>query len=245
MVLGDNTGTCASVNLSEMPGFPTTRLSLVLAVAAEPDAQYGEALGALCEIYWQPLYAFIRRRGYGHEAAQDLTQSFIARLLEKKVLREFRQERGRFRSFLLASLKNFLANERDAEQAQKRGGAAQQVPISQIELLDDTSPDAIFEKQWAVALVNRVFSQLQEEFRREGKADRFGRLSVGLTGDESRVRYREIARQLGMSEGAVRVAIHRLRRRFHEALRDEISMTVTEEREISEEIRHLLSALQG
>jgi RNA polymerase sigma-70 factor (ECF subfamily) len=199
----------------------------------------------LCRVYWQPLYAFVRRRGYGHEDAQDLTQSFIARVLEKKVLREFQRERGRFRSFLLASLKNFLANERDAEQAQKRGGAAPQVPISQAEPRDDASPDRIFEKQWALALVNRVFSQLQEEFSREGKADRFGRLSAYLTGDESRLRYRESARELDMSEGAVKVAIHRLRRRFHEALREEISMTVTEEREISEEIRHLLSALQG
>jgi RNA polymerase sigma-70 factor (ECF subfamily) len=160
-------------------------LSLVLAAAAESDTLYGEALATLCRIYWQPLYSFVRRRGYGHEEAQDLTQSFITRMLEKKVLREFQRERGRFRSFLLASLKNLLANARDAWQAQKRGGAATQVPISQTELRDDDSPDRIFEKQWALALVNRVFSQLQEEFRREGKADRFARLTAYLTGDES------------------------------------------------------------
>ena len=227
-----------------MPEFPTTRLSLVLAAADAANTQCGEALAALCRTYWQPLYAFVRRRGYGHEEAQDLTQSFIARVLEKKVLGEFQRERGRFRSFLLASLKNFLANAQDAEHAQKRGGAAPQLPISQIELADDATPEKIFEKQWALALVNRVLSQLQEEFRREGKSDRYGPLRAGLMGDETRVPYREIGRQLEMSEGAVKVAIHRLRRRFHEALREEISMTVTEEREISDEIRHLLAALQ-
>jgi RNA polymerase sigma-70 factor (ECF subfamily) len=228
-----------------MPDFPTTRLSLVLAAAREPNTQCGEALAALCRIYWQPLYAFVRRRGYGHEEAQDLTQSFIARVLEKNVLREFQRERGRFRSFLLASLKNFLANEKDAEQAKKRGGAAPQVPISQIELRDDATPEKIFEKQWASAVLNRVLGQLQEEFGREGKSDRFGPLSACLTGEEDRVRYRQLARQLDMSEGAVKVAIHRLRRRFHEALREEISMTVTEDGDISDEIRYLLSALQS
>jgi RNA polymerase sigma-70 factor (ECF subfamily) len=228
-----------------MPDFPTTRLSMVLAAAGESNAHSVDALAALCRIYWQPLYRFIRRRGYRHEEAQDLTQSFITRILEKNLLRQFQRERGRFRSFLLASLKNFLTNEWDAAQAQKRGGGAPQVPISQIELQDDDTPEKIFEKQWALALLQRVFAQLQEEFRREGQSDRFGRLSSCLLGDESSLRYRQVARQLDMSEGAVKIAIHRLRRRFHETLREEISMTVTEERDISDEIRYLLSSLQS
>ena len=228
-----------------MPDFPTTRLSLVLAAAEQSNAQSGDAFAALCRIYWQPLYMFIRRRGYGHEEAQDLTQSFIARILEKNVLRQFQRERGRFRSFLLASLKNFLTNEWDASQAQKRGGGAPPVPISQIELQDDDTPEKIFEKQWALALLQRVFAQLQDEFRREGQSDRFGRLSSCLLGDESSLPYGQVARQLHMSEGAVKVATHRLRRRFHEMLREEICMTVAEERDISDEIRYLLSSLQS
>jgi RNA polymerase sigma-70 factor (ECF subfamily) len=226
-----------------MREFPTTRLSLVLAAAGKADVRSEQALGDLCRIYWQPLYTFVRRRGYGHEEAQDLTQSFIARVLEKDVLSEFQQERGRFRSFLLASLKNFLANERDAERRLKRGGGS--LPISQIEPTDDATPERIFEKQWALALVNRVLSQLSEEFQREGKGERFETLRGCLTGDDARLPYRQIAKQLEISEGAVKVAVHRLRRRFHEALREEISMTLTEGREISEEIRYLLAALQN
>ena len=220
-------------------------MSLVLAAAGMADAKSEEALADLCRIYWQPLYMFVRRLGYSHEESQDLTQSFIVRLLEKDVLNAFQQVRGRFRSFLLASLKNFLANERDAERRLKRGGAAESLPISQIELVDDETPERIFEKQWALALVNRVVSKLRDEFQREGKVERFDKLRGCLTGDDACLPYRQIARQLGMSEGAVKVAVHRLRRRFHEALREEISMTVTEEREISEEIRHLMAALQN
>jgi RNA polymerase sigma factor (sigma-70 family) len=228
-----------------MPDFPTTRLSLVLAAAGGPGSQQDEALAELCRTYWQPLYAFVRRRGYSHEEAQDLTQSFIARILEKKVLRQFQQGRGRFRSFVLASLKNFLANDWDAEHAEKRGGAARQVPISQIELQDEATPEKIFEKQWALALLNRVLAKMQQEFRQEAEGERFARLSRCLLGDGAPARYREIGRQMDMSEGAVKVAVHRLRRRFHEMLREEISLTVTEERDISEEIRYLLAALQN
>jgi RNA polymerase sigma-70 factor (ECF subfamily) len=227
-----------------MPGFPTTRLSLVLVAAGEPDDASREALATLCRAYWQPLYEFVRRRGYSHEEAQDLTQGFIARVLEKNALRAFQQERGRFRTFLLASLKNFLANQRDAAHTLKRGGDASTVPISRIELPHDITPEKLFEKQWALALVHRVLGRLQEEARGAGRIDRFARLSACLVGDESRMPYAQLARELDMSEGAVKVAIHRLRRRFHEALREEISMTVTEERDISDEIRYLLAALQ-
>jgi RNA polymerase sigma-70 factor (ECF subfamily) len=220
-------------------------LSLVLAAARVADAKSAEALAELCRIYWQPLYMFVRRLGYSHDEAEDLTQSFIVRLLEKDALNAFQQVRGRFRSFLLASLKNFLANERDAGRRLKRGGAAESLPISQTELADVATPERIFEKQWALALVNRVVSKLRGEFEREGKGERFDKLRGCLTGDDARLPYREIARQLEMREGAVKVAVHRLRRRFHEAFREEISMTVTEEREVSEEIRHLMSALQN
>jgi len=223
----------------------TTRLSLVLAAAAETEPGRDDALADLCRIYWQPLYSFVRSRGYNHEEAQDLTQSFIARILEKNILRKFQHERGRYRSFLLGALKHFLAHARDAAHAQKRGGDAPRVPISQIDLPGDPAPDKVFEKQWALALINRVLCQLQQEALREGSPDRFARLSGCITAADDHVPYREIARRLDMTEGAVKVAIHRLRRRFHDALRHEISLTVTEEREISEEIRYLLAALQN
>jgi RNA polymerase sigma factor (sigma-70 family) len=226
-----------------MPEFPTTRLSLVLAAADQQRAKSGEALETLCRLYWQPLYAFVRRRGYAHEEAEDLTQGFIARMLEKGALREFERERGRFRSFLLASLKNFLNNQRDSAQAQKRGGAVAAVPISQAEVRDDATPDRIFERQWALAVLSRALEQLREEFEREGKADRFGLLSACLTADD-RTPYRELAQRMEMSEGAVRVAAHRLKRRFHELLREEISLTVTDTGEIGEEVRYLLEALR-
>ena len=221
-----------------MPDFPTTRLSLVLAAADSRDA-----LAAVCRMYWQPLYTYVRRWGYSHEEAQDLTQGFIARLLEKGVLRDFHQERGRFRSFLLASLRNFLNNQRDAALAQKRGGAARMTPVEDAPLRDDRTPETIFEKQWALGLLNRVLGNLRLEFEKEGKSERFGPLSAHLTGEDSGKRYRQLARDLGMSEGAVKVAVHRLRRRFHEALREDISLTVTDAADIGDEIRYLLSVL--
>ena len=224
-------------------GFPTTRLSLILAAAGAPGAQSQDALAALCRMYWQPLYAFVRRRGHTADEAQDLTQSFIARLLEKNSLRDFRHERGRFRAFLLGSLKNFLANQRDWARAQKRGGGLPELPLDAAR--DDLTPDKVFEKQWALGLLQRVLALLREESVRAGKGDQFDRLKGYLTGDGEGVRYRQLAQELGLSEGAVKVAVHRLRQRFHEALREEVSLTVTRPEEIGDEIRHLIQAIRA
>jgi RNA polymerase sigma factor (sigma-70 family) len=234
--------------------FPTTRLSLVLAAAGQ-DQQAHDALGDLCRSYWHPLYVYVRAQGYSADEAQDLTQGFIARLLEKKALRHFRQERGRFRSFLLASLKHFIANERASGHALKRGGGASPVfldPAAEsgeqrycAEPRDDLTPEKIFEKQWALALVNRVITRLSEESERAGKGAQFNRLRGCLTGDDRRIRYRELAQELEMTEGALKVAIHRMRLRFRDALRDEISATVVHAEEIGEEIRYLMAVIQS
>ena len=201
-------------------------------------------MGELCRIYWGPLYSYVRRQGYDAAAAEDLTQSFIARLIEKEALRQFRQERGRFRSFLLASLKNFLANERDSAQAQKRGGGVSTLPLDQAsEARDDTTPDRLFERQWALEALNRALERVRKESIREGKELQFERLKPFLTGSDELTRYRDLGTELHMNESAVKVAVHRLRQRYHEALREEISMTVTDESSIGDEIRHLLTAL--
>ena len=224
--------------------FPTTRLSLVRAAVAAEGTQSRDALADLCRLYWHPLYSYVRRQGYDADQAQDLTQGFIARLLEKDALRHFRQERGRFRSFLLASLKHFLANERDAARSLKRGGGAVAVPLdSAPEPRDQSNPDKMFERQWAVALIARVMEQVRDESVRSGKAEQFERLKGCVVGDTQGLHYRDLGGELGLSESAVKVAVYRLRQRFHEALRREISMTVTDEAEIGDEIRYLLGVL--
>lgn len=240
-----------------MPGpdrFPTTHVSLVLA-AGGTDSQAQDALSSLCRIYWYPLYAFIRRQGHSADEAQDLTQGFVARLLEKKAVREFRQERGRFRSFLLASLQNFLANQRDAARAQKRGGGISPLSLDiatgsgdqryRLEPRDNLTPERIFEKQWALAVLNQAIGRVREEYEQAKKGEAFRRLQSCLTGDDDRIPYRQLAEELGMSEGAVKVAVHRLRLRFREALREEIAATVMHSDEISDAIRYLMSVLRG
>ncbi|MBZ5632410.1 MAG: sigma-70 family RNA polymerase sigma factor [Acidobacteriia bacterium] len=241
------------VSFEGVTDFPTTRISLVRAAAGGSDRRSREALATLCGMYWYPLYAYVRRCGHDADEAQDLTQSFIVRLLEKNSLRHFQQERGRFRSFLLASLKHFLANERDAVRAQKRGGGLAPLPLNvvlhtgerrySLEPRDEMTPQRVFEKHWAWSLLNRVLDRLREEAAGSGKGEQFDRLRGCLTGDDNGIGYRDLARELGMSEGAVKVAVHRLRHRFHEALREEISITVTDPNEISEEIRYLLTVL--
>ena len=219
--------------------FPTTRLSMIRAAAAPGtrDARSQAALGDLYRLYWPPLYAFVRRLGYDREQAEDLTQGFIARMIEKNALQRFRQERGRFRSFLLASLKHYLANERAAAAALKRGGEARPVPIEEADAVgDDLTPEKVFERRWAVELLQRAMARVRE-------GPHVDRLRAHLTGDADRVPYRELARELDMSEGAVKVAIHRMRQRFHDALREEVAQTVTHPEEVGDEIRYLLSAL--
>ena len=210
-----------------------------------------EALSQLCELYWPPLYGYARRRGYTVEEAQDLTQGFFARFLEKRDVAAADPQRGRFRSFLLGAFKHFLANQYDREHAKKRGG--DQVPIaldleaaearSAFEPLDELTPEALYERQWALGVLDRVFATLRADFVRSGKEATFERLKGFLMGEKEEGGYAEIANTLGTTEGAIRVTVHRLRRRFRDVLRAEIQATVSDDSEVEEEIRYLIAVL--
>lgn len=212
-----------------------------------------EALATLCHIYWYPLYAFIRREGHGTDEARDLTQAFFAQLLEKRYLKDCDPHRGRFRSFLLASLKHFLANQWDRAQAKKRGGGTFAVSLDAVmqtgesryclEPRSELTPERIFERQWAVTVLNQVFSRLQAEMDESGTPERFQRLKPYLIAAEPQMPYGRLASELGTTEGALKVAVHRLRRRFREILRNEISPTVSDPGEVQDEIRYLISVL--
>jgi RNA polymerase sigma-70 factor (ECF subfamily) len=228
--------------------FANTRWSVVL--AAQDPVRTKTALGELYQTYWYPLYAYVRRRGYSAEDAQDLTQAFFARLLEKNWLDAVAPEKGRFRAFLLAALKHFLANEWDKAQAQKRGGGL--VPVSldaetryQREPRDELSPDRLFDRQWALALLETVLNQLRAEHDTNDKRRLFEALRGTLTGDQPEAGYAELGRQLGLNEGAIKVAVHRLRKRYRELLRAEIAQTVSDPGQVAEELRSLFAAFQG
>jgi len=230
----------------------TTRWSLVLAAGANLSAAGArEALATLCETYWYPLYAFLRSRGYSAEDAQDLTQAFFLRMLEKQTIGQADPARGRFRSFLLTALKNFAANERDREIAKKRGGGAPIVSLElegaegrfQLEPPSDETPERIFDRRWALTLLDRVMLRLKAEGARDGKKSQFEGLKTYLTGDQPQLTYAQTASEWGMSEGAVKVAVHRLRRHFRDLVRDEIAQTVSSPEEIEDELRHLWSAV--
>lgn len=238
--------------LSRRSSFATTHWSVVVAAAGRPDSHSQEALATLCSIYWYPLYAYVRRQGYSAEEGQDLTQGFFARLLEKNYLQDVKRERGKFRSFLLASLKHFLANERDRVRAQKRGGGSSLIPLDittaegrySLEPSHEMTPEKIFDRRWALTLLDQVLARLREEFASAGKTDHFDRLKIFLTG-EAGIHYRQIAAEMKMKEGAFKVAIHRLRRRYRDLLREEIAQTVADPDDIEAEIRHLFAAISS
>jgi len=231
--------------------FATTHWSLVLAAADRDAPESRQALAELCSAYWYPLYAFIRRQGHDADAAQDLTQEFFARLLEKEYLRTADRQRGRFRSFLRAACQHFLANERDRARAKKRGGGRMHVPIDfseaerrfTLEPAHGLTPEKLYDRRWALTLLDQVLQQLRAEFAATEKLELFQRLKGCLTGERSEKSYGEIAEQLGMSEGAVKTAAHRLRRRYGELLRQEIERTVQTEADVDDEIRSLFAAL--
>jgi DNA-directed RNA polymerase specialized sigma24 family protein len=231
-------------------GFQTTAWSLVLAAASNPTTDSRQALASLCQTYWNPVYAFIRRCGHTPDQSQDLTQAFFTRLLEKQFLQGVDRQRGRFRSFLLAAVKHFLANERDRAHALKRGGG--HVPIS-IDLLEaeswyqpaaveTTTPERLFERRWALSVLERVMACLRAEYSAMGKAELFERLEVLLTKDAD-ARCEALALEMGVSAGALRMSLHRLRRKYRHVLREEIAETVSTPTEIDEEIRFLMSVL--
>jgi RNA polymerase sigma-70 factor (ECF subfamily) len=221
--------------------FATTRWSLVLAARDRAEPGAGDALGALCSTYREPLYAYIRRRGHGAEEANDLVQEFFARLLEKDFLAGVDRRKGRFRSFLLAACNHFLANERDRARARKRGGGRHGLALEAAPA-DGLTPEKVFERRWALALLEQVMGRLRREFETRGKGRLFDALRGFLVGEKG-AGYRQSAQELGMSEGAVKVAVHRLRRRYREVLYEEIGRTVEGPQEIEEEVRALFAAL--
>ena len=232
--------------------FATTHWSVVVAARDGDACGVRAALAALCQTYWYPLYAFIRRRGYTWDQAQDLTQEFFARLLEKDGLRLVDQAKGRFRSFLMAACRNFLANEHDRAQSQKRGGGRVFVPIDAqaaesrfaLEPAHNLTPEKSFERRWALALLGEVLGRLRAEFGHASQGGLFDRLKVFLLKQEAAEGgYAGAAQEVGMTPGAVKAAVHRLRRRYRELLREEIARTLADPSEVDEEIRHLFRAL--
>ncbi len=233
--------------------FNTTQWSVVLA-AGETAAPNGrEALEQLCRAYWPPVYAFVRRQGRNPDDARDLTQEFFAQFLEKKCVKSADPDRGRFRSFLIASLKNFLVNEWRAAQAEKRGGG--QIFISLDEQRDvetrlvaepadpATTPDRAFERRWALTLLEHVLARLREEFLAAGRQEHFDALKVFVWGDAGADSQGEVAARLGVTPNALGVTVHRLRRRFGELVRAEIAQTVASPAEVDDELRHLMAVL--
>ncbi|MBI4661724.1 MAG: sigma-70 family RNA polymerase sigma factor [Verrucomicrobia bacterium] len=231
--------------------FATTHWSVVLAAGQEESPQAAEALGQLGQTYWYPLYAYVRREGHSAHDAQDLTQGFFARLLERKDLQSVHPQKGKFRSFLLASLKHFLANEWDRTQAVKRGAAYQFVSWDAAdaerrygqEPSHGLTADRLFERRWALTLLEKTLEDLKQKRAADGKAEWFDALQVYLSGGPNARPYAEIAAELGMSEGALKVAVHRLRRRYGELMRKEIAHTVSRLEDIDDEIRHLFAVV--
>jgi RNA polymerase sigma-70 factor (ECF subfamily) len=233
--------------------FPSTQWSVVLHAVEAPESGGQAALENLCRAYWYPLYAYVRRLGHGPEDAEDLTQAFFARLLEKDYLRHADPERGLFRTFLLTSLKRFLINEWEKGRTERRGGGRTVISWDQDETeirfraepADESTPEKIFEKRWAVTLLERVLDRLEQEFAAEGKAEQFKRLKLLLWGDKGSPPHAEIAAQLHLSEGALNVAVHRLRERYRRLLRAEVACTVAGPGEVDEELRHLISVISA
>jgi RNA polymerase sigma-70 factor (ECF subfamily) len=212
-----------------------------------------DALGKLCQTYWPPLYAYVRRRGYSKEDAEDLTQTFFARFLAKNYLAGLSAERGRFRAFLLASLKHLLANEWDKSQRQKRGGGVPPLSLDwqtadtqfQVAATNEPSPEQAFDREWALALLGKVITRLQAECEAEGRGQQFAELKIFLTAGKGEWSHPAAARRLGLDEGAVRVTVHRLRKRYRQLLRDEISQTLADPVQVDEEMRALFGAFAG
>jgi len=231
--------------------FATTHWSVVRAAGKSSSAQQRKALEELCESYWFPLYAFLRRRGCDTHQAEDLTQAFFRHVLEKKDLGTADPQYGRFRSFLLVRLKGFLSDQRDRANAQKRGGGKKIISLSvqtaegqySLEPADRLSPEMLFEKSWALTVLERTVDRLEVEMAGANKQQLFEHLKVYLTTDKDAAPYEDMAKELDMTAAAVRVAVHRLRRRYRRLLRDEISQTVGDEDQIDEEMACLFAAL--
>jgi RNA polymerase sigma-70 factor (ECF subfamily) len=230
--------------------FPTTSWTQVLAARDAPSSESRPALELLCQAYWYPLYAFIRRQGLDAEDSRDLTQAYFAQLIEKGYLEDFDPALGRFRVFLRTSVKHYLSKEREKAHAWKRGGRASIVSLDaeeaearyRLEPVDANTPEDVYERRWALTILERVLGKLRQEFQGEGREPEFERLKPLLTGEEPKLPYRELAAELGTSEAAIKTSVHRLRQRFGKLLRREIGETVAAE-EVDDEVRHLLGVV--
>jgi RNA polymerase sigma factor (sigma-70 family) len=238
-------------DISQQAVFATTRWSVVLAAGCNDTTHARAALEKLCRTYWYPLYAYVRRRGHSPEDAQDFTQEFFARLLERHWLERADQQRGKFRSFLLSAMNHFLADEWDRARAQKRGGGSMPVPLQLDtaetryghEPANKTTPEQNYERRWALALLEEVLRRLAGEYEQEGRSELFLELNPCLVGERTAQPYAELAAKLGVSEGTVKSAVHRLRQRYRQLLREEIAHTVAEPGEVDEELHHLFAVL--
>jgi RNA polymerase sigma factor (sigma-70 family) len=233
--------------------FASTRWSLVAAAVQGRSPQAQEALATLYQIYWYPLYAYARRHSANAHDAQDLTQAFFAQLLEKDYLQAADRERGRFRSFLLTAFRHFLSKERERAHAQKRGGGRPALSLDfelgesryHREPVDNATPERLFERDWALGVLQQTLARLRQELANAGKEKLFECLKGVLAGDSVHESYAQIAAQLDTSEESVKVAVHRLRRRYQELLRAEIAQTVASAEEVDEELRDLFAAVRG
>jgi RNA polymerase sigma factor (sigma-70 family) len=231
----------------------TTQWSLVVAARDGSGEEARRALEKLCRTYWMPLYAFVRHQGWDPEDARDLTQAYFLELLDKGFLADVAEEKGRFRSFLYASLRHFLSHERARAGALKRGGGTATVPLDVIaaessyvsQANPQMSPENVFEHRWAMTVISRAMSRLSEDARSSGSERRFELLRPYLTSLERHVPYREAGEALGMSEKSVKVAVHRLRKRFGRCLRDELAETLVDRADVDDELRHLLSVVRA
>lgn len=249
---GQSSLSATSASAFKTGRFAATHWSLIARAAGNDSAVARTALEELCRTYWYPLYAYVRRQGFTPDGAQDLTQMFFARLLEKNYVADARQDKGKFRTFLLVALKRFMADEWDRQHARKRGGFHTFVSIDQeqaesrlsVELAHEQSPDRLFEQQWALTLLEQTRRRLQEEYSGSGRGALFKALVGCLTKAESVSPYARIAEQLQLTVPAVKMAVQRLRSRYRRLLQEEIGKTVADPDEIQDEIKYLFSLFQ-
>ena len=239
------------VDIARNSAFTTTHWSVVLAARDTASAQADAALAELCRTYWYPLYAFIRRKGHSPHDAQDLTQAFFARLLEKNYVAQADRERGRFRTYLLAALTHFLADEWDKARRLKRGGGREMISFDaasaeeryRLEPIDQLDAAKLYERRWVTTLFDKVLARLEGEFRDSGKGASFDQLKGSLLAEDSGLSYSQLGAQLGLKEDAVKQAVHRMRRRYRELFREEIAQTVAGPGEVEDELNHLFAVL--
>ena len=233
--------------------FATTHWSVVLKAGRSDTTRADEALSKLCQTYWYPLYAYVRRRGYSPHDAQDLTQGFFECLLARKSLASADPHKGRFRSFMLGAMSHFLTDQWEKSQTQKRGGGQELISLDlaaaeerfDLEPVDTATPDKAFDREWATALLDEVLAALEKEYQREGKGELFEALKTALAGTRECQPYALLGKRLELTEGAARVAVHRMRKRYRELLRAEIANTVTSPDELGEEMNYLFQAMAG